>query len=105
MIDFLLAAVLAFAPAYTVTGYTVADDETAPWADGITASGVEADPALRIVACPRSMPFGQKVWIEGLGAYTCRDRGGAIRGKRLDVLVGSRERAYAITGTRRVVVW
>lgn len=104
MTGLLLAALLALAPVYRVTGYTTAPAETAPWSDGVTAAGVVADPAARIVACPPSLAFGTKLWIEGLGWYTCLDRGGSIKGRRLDVLVGSVERAYAITGQRRVVV-
>lgn len=43
---------------------------------------------FRVAACPREMAFGTRLVIEGIGNVTCHDRGGAIRGKRLDVWAG-----------------
>lgn len=52
--------------------------------DSITASGV---PALGpIIAAPKSIPFGTIIFVPGYGLGTVQDRGGAIRGDRLDVL-------------------
>lgn len=67
---------------YVVTAYTVGDDYTP--SHGITASGERVQAGVT-VACPRDLPFGTVVNIEGIGERTCHDRGGAIRGKRLDV--------------------
>ncbi|GEU02888.1 hypothetical protein TuanDB_42290 [Bacillus anthracis] len=35
------------------------------------------------------MPLGSKVWVEGYGEAIAGDTGGAIKGNRIDVLVGS----------------
>lgn len=40
------------------------------------------------VACPRTLELGTKLFINGLGEVVCRDRGGAIKGQRLDVWAG-----------------
>lgn len=51
---------------------------------GITASGEPVQEG-RTVACPKSLPFGTRLEIEGLGERVCTDRGGAIGEGRLDV--------------------
>ena len=43
---------------------------------------------LSVLACPPEFKFGQKVYIKGIGVATCHDRGGAIKGKRLDLWAG-----------------
>lgn len=59
---------------------------------GLTASGTRPV-AGWTVACPRSLPFGTVVRIDGLGARQCHDRGSAIRGERLDVFMESHSEA------------
>jgi 3D (Asp-Asp-Asp) domain-containing protein len=54
----------------SISAYTMV--ETCPDGICITASGREA--AKHIIACPRSIPLGSKVEIEGLGTFTCGDR-------------------------------
>ena len=54
------------------------------WADGITASGVPA--TGRICAAPPEYPFGTVFDVEGMGEYVCEDRGGVIKGNKLDLL-------------------
>ena len=109
MLDLLLAAALLFVQPVMVTGYTV-DDHCEPndpgyrWCDGLTSSGEVADPSRRIAACPRRFPFGTEVRVVGLGRYRCVDRGGKIRGHRLDILVDSEREAYSLTGWY-LVVW
>ena len=63
----------------------------APFADGLTASGVPA--VGRICAADPSVPFGTRFWIEGLGEYVVQDRGSAIKGNRLDILFETHEEA------------
>lgn len=58
---------------------------------GVTASGLPA--TGKIVAADRSIPFGTVIDIPGYGTATVRDRGGAIRGNRLDVLMQTHEAA------------
>lgn len=43
---------------------------------------------------PRVIPLGSTVYIEGLGTFVAKDTGGAIKGNKLDVLVGSVSEAY-----------
>lgn len=71
--------------------------------DGITASGVKAEVG-RTCAAPRDLPFGARLYIEGVGYRTVEDRGGAIRGKKIDVLCANHSACYAITGWRNVWV-
>jgi 3D (Asp-Asp-Asp) domain-containing protein len=74
---------------YVVTAYSVGDDYTP--SHGITASG-ERVKAGETVACPRDIPLGTRVDIEGVGERVCEDRGGMIRNNRIDVYMTS-ERA------------
>ena len=55
-----------------------------------TASGhtLTAIDELSIIACPSTFDFGERLEIEGLGVVTCRDRGGSIKGRRLDIWNG-----------------
>jgi 3D (Asp-Asp-Asp) domain-containing protein len=44
--------------------------------------------AFRVLACPPEYPLGTRFEIEGIGELVCRDRGGAIKDRRLDVWAG-----------------
>lgn len=57
----------------------------------ITADGTDlrSKQPMTVAACPSTMPFGTRLEIEGIGIVTCHDRGGAIKGKRIDVWAGS----------------
>jgi 3D (Asp-Asp-Asp) domain-containing protein len=41
----------------------------------------------RTIAADRRFPFGTEIYIEGLGWRIVEDRGGAIRGQRLDIFI------------------
>ncbi len=76
---------------YRVTAYCPKSCCTGKWADGITASG---KPAVGlIVAAPSDTKFGTVLDIPGYGRATVRDRGGAIKGNRLDVLFPTHQEA------------
>ena len=65
----------------------------------VTANGhrlVDAD-VMKAVACPPTMKLGTILFVEGLGVVTCHDRGGAIKGSRLDLWVG-----WGDTGFNRI---
>lgn len=63
--------------------------------DGITASGTKAT-AKRTIAAPKNFAFGTQLWIEGLGSYVVEDRGGSIKGKRIDIFVDSHAEALKL---------
>ena len=60
--------------------------------DGITASGEKAVEGVT-VAMDKSIPFGTKVYIDGVGERIVQDRGGAIKGNRIDLYFDSHQEA------------
>lgn len=56
--------------------------------NGITASGVKVQEGVT-VAADTSLPFGTKIYIQGIGWRTVQDRGGSIKGNRLDIYIPS----------------
>ena len=81
---------------YYITGYDICYSCCGK-IDGITASGVKATVG-RTIAAPSNLPFGTKLYIEGIGERVVEDRGGSISGQRLDVLCNNHSECYAITG-------
>ena len=75
------------------SAYTAAADECGK-SDGITSSGIRAK-AGRTIACPANFPFGAKLKIADLGIFTCEDRGGAIKGNKIDIFVETKQQAFA----------
>ncbi len=75
------------------SAYTAAADECGK-SDGITASGLKVT-EKRTLACPREFPFGTKIKIEGMGEYRCEDRGGAIKGNKVDIYMETKKEAFA----------
>ena len=59
--------------------------------DGITASGARAT-AGRTIAAPRTYAFGTEIEIDG-NIYIVEDRGGAIKGNRIDIFFDSHSAA------------
>lgn len=81
-----------------VTAYSPDARSCGKWADGITASGYSVwTNGMKLVAADTDrMPFGTIVSVPGYhGGVPVQvlDRGGAIKGKRLDVLYPTHERA------------
>jgi 3D (Asp-Asp-Asp) domain-containing protein len=81
---------------YEVTAYTAGAESTGKSpihpAYGITASGKRVEAGVTI-ACPKEIPFGTRVEIEGVGERVCHDRGGAIKGRKLDLYIPSLQEA------------
>ena len=49
-----------------------------------------ANPNMKMIAVdPKVIPLGSKVWVEGYGEAIAGDTGGAIKGNRIDILLGS----------------
>jgi peptidoglycan hydrolase-like protein with peptidoglycan-binding domain len=66
-----------------------------------TASGTKVDSVSSpFVAAPPCMPFGTQLEIENLGSHTVLDRGGAIKGNRLDIWMG-----YGDVGLANALTW
>ena len=68
----------------------------------ITATGTQAREGI-IAVDPAVIPLGSRVWVEGIGWTVAEDTGGAIRGHRVDVFMGSRQDALR-WGRRTVLV-
>ena len=81
---------------YVVTAYCPGSCCCGRWADGYTASGYKIKPGDRFVAAPRQIPFGTKVIIPGYNnnkPVKVLDRGGAIKGNKLDVFFDTHKEA------------
>ena len=70
---------------FTVTAYCPCELCCGEWSDGVTASGHVIRPGDRFVAADPAIPFGAVLDVPGYGAVPVLDRGGAIRGRKLDV--------------------
>ena len=75
------------------SAYTAAADECGK-SDGVTSSGIKAK-AGRTIACPANFPFGAKIKIADMGIFTCEDRGGAIKGNKIDIFMQTKQEAFA----------
>jgi 3D (Asp-Asp-Asp) domain-containing protein len=82
------------------SAYTAAADECGK-SDGITASGKKVTEG-RTLACPKGYAFGTQIEIDGMGTYTCEDRGGAIKGNHFDVYMETKAQAFAF-GRRNLI--
>ncbi|QQP10720.1 hypothetical protein FJQ98_15850 [Lysinibacillus agricola] len=91
---------------YDVTFYTAGVESTGKARGdkdyGLTASGTTVYEG-RTAACPKSIPFGTKIHIEGFGYRVCEDRGGAIVNGHLDVYVDSLSKARNL-GRQKLLV-
>lgn len=76
----------------TATAYT----PNCAGCSGISAAGLNlrANPDMKVIAVdPKIIPLGTKVWVEGYGNAVAADTGGAIKGKKIDVLVPTTSKA------------
>jgi 3D (Asp-Asp-Asp) domain-containing protein len=76
---------------YRVTAYCPCSKCCGKWSDGMTASGAPAKGKL--IAAPKDIPFGTWLNVPGYGWAEVKDRGGSIKGKRLDVFFESHQEA------------
>ena len=91
-----------------VTAYSPDARSCGAFADGVTASGYSVETnAGRLVAADTSvLPFGSLVSVPGYHSgqvVPVLDRGGAIKGDRLDLLMPTHEQAMQ-WGRKRVAV-
>jgi len=76
-----------------VTAYCGCEKCCGSYADGITASGYKLQSGSKVIAAPKNIPFGTKIYVPGYGLATVEDRGGSIKGNRLDVYFQTHEEA------------
>lgn len=93
---------------YKVTMNTSAYTPYCVGCSGITASGKnvkvsQTHNGYKIVAAPPQYKFGTRMYIPGFGNAIVLDRGGAIKGNKLDLLVRTKSQAYA-WGRKNVTV-
>ncbi len=74
---------------WTLTAYCPCKKCCGPNAKGITACGLHVNSShqYKICAAPKNFPCGKTIHISGgwNGSVVVQDRGGAIKGKRLDI--------------------
>ena len=76
-----------------VTAYCSCIKCCGAWSDGVTACGYTIQPGDRFAACDPSVPFKAVLTIPGYGTVLCLDRGGAIKGDRIDVYFDTHQEA------------
>jgi len=81
---------------YEVTAYTAGYESTGKRPGdagyGVTSSGEYVKEGVT-VACPKSLAFGTRLHIKGVGYRICYDRGGDIVNGRLDVYIADLAKA------------
>lgn len=93
---------MADSKVYTVTAYCACKKCCGPNAKGITASGKPAIEGITIAAS-RSIPFGTKLYIEGIGTRIVRDRLAKKYDDRIDVFMENHDKALKF-GKKRLTV-
>jgi 3D (Asp-Asp-Asp) domain-containing protein len=83
-----------------ITAYSVTYEDCGK-IDGITSSGEEIYEG--VVASDPEIPFGTRLWIEGIGEVVVKDRGGAIHGDLLDLYIPNPEEAKKFGRQKRRV--
>jgi 3D (Asp-Asp-Asp) domain-containing protein len=88
-----------------VTAYCSCSKCCGKYADGVTASGHKIKPGDKFCAAPKSIPFGTLLIVPGYNngkPVKVLDRGGAIKGNKLDVFFDD---AKGKTGHQRALEW
>ena len=75
---------------FVATGYS--KNDTSQGTTGITATGKVAVEGI-IAVDPKIIPFGTTVEIKDIGVFIADDRGGKIKGNRIDIFFDSKEEA------------
>lgn len=93
----------------TITHYDVCS-KCCGKTDGITASGAHATPYSTVAVDPSVIPLGAELLVDygdgaGLRRYRAEDTGGAIKGNRIDLCVGSHAEALQLGRRTATVYW
>lgn len=83
---------LASIGTYRITHYCNCARCCGKWVGGPTASGAMPKAGRTIAVDTKKIPFGTHVWING-HEYVAEDRGGAIKGYRIDIFCSSHAEA------------
>jgi len=95
----------SWARRFEITKYVPRSADYGRFNDGLTSTMKKADPNARIAAVdPALIPYGSRLWIEGLGWFNAEDCGVAIKGFRLDLLTATRAQAMDFGRQRRFVI-
>ncbi len=78
---------------YEVTAYCPCEKCCGRYADGMTADGWRISKGDKFCAADKSIKYGTMINIPGYGTVPVKDRGGAIKGKRLDVYFDTHQAA------------
>ena len=89
------APTILFTKTFRVSAYCPCEKCCQQYSDGITANGYKIKPGDKFVAAPKEYPFGTVMYISGYddNCVLVRDRGGAIKGDRLDVFFPTHQEA------------
>lgn len=94
---------------FTLTAYTAGPESTGKFPGqagyGVTSTGKTATEGRTIAVDPRIIPYGTKVYIEGVGIRTAEDTGGAIKGNRIDVYMEGLSQAVQFGVKKNVRVY
>lgn len=92
---------------FVITAYTAGEESTGKSpgdpAYGQTASGVMVEEGITIAADWSVLPKGTIVWIEGVGRRVVQDKGGAIKGFKIDLYMPNLDDAKAWGRQKRKV--
>ncbi len=75
---------------FVATGYSKNDDNQGT--KGVTSTGKTVVEGI-IAVDPEIIPFGTTVEIKDIGVFIAEDRGGKIKGNRIDIFFDSKEEA------------
>lgn len=96
----------------TVTGYSPDERSCGDSADGLTATlhSVDTNGGQLVAADPKVLPYGSMITVPGYDEnriVPVLDCGGAIKGKRLDLLFSTHQEArkWGVQKNLKVVVW
>lgn len=87
---------------FTITAYCACSKCCGQWSGGPTASGVYPKEGVT-VAASRSIPFGTKIHIDGVGHRVVQDRLAKRYDSRIDVYFASHKDALKFGKQKRVV--
>ena len=93
---------------WKVTAYCSKNCCCGDFANGVTANGHSIQPGDKFVAAPKRFPFGTMLMIPGYGTVPVLDRGGAIKGNKIDVYfgdTGTKGDTNYVSGHQRALNW